>query len=174
MTESRSAPAGSAPEAAARESWRRSLSFTRGSLSRSGTRAKEGSTNGAGIGDGPPRPTRRSESNPISSHRPPSVALWSPKHSALAPLTAPIRDAPEGTGHKASRNQRRSAPHDSLRERQSRNALALTYRCVWSPKPSALAELTAPIRDAPEGTGHKASRNQRQSAPRDSLRERQS
>jgi hypothetical protein len=174
MTESRADPAGFAPEAAARESWRRSLSFTRGWLSRSGTRAKEGSTNGAGIGDGPPRPTRRSESNPISSHRPPSVALWSPKPSALAPLTAPIRDAPEKSRHKTSRNRRQSASLDSPRERQSRNAPALTCRCVWSPKPSALAELTAPIRDAPEGTGHKASRNQRRSAPRDSPRKRQS
>jgi hypothetical protein len=44
----------------------------------------------------------------------------------------------------------------------------------WSPKPSLLRSLAAPIRDAGEGSGHKGSQNQRPGASCDWPRERQS
>ena len=44
----------------------------------------------------------------------------------------------------------------------------------WSPKPSLLRRLIAPIRDEGEGSGHKWSRNRRRAAPGNSRRERQS
>ena len=44
----------------------------------------------------------------------------------------------------------------------------------WSPKPSLIRRLIAPIRYEGEGSGHKWSRNRRRAAPSDSRRERQS
>jgi hypothetical protein len=44
----------------------------------------------------------------------------------------------------------------------------------WSPKPSLLRRLIAPIRDEGEGSGHKWSQNRRRAAPSDLPRERQS
>jgi hypothetical protein len=87
---------------------------------------------------------------------------------------APIRDAGEGNRHKGSRNQRRGASDESPGERQSQFALLTAAVRSWSPKPSLLRGLAAPIRDTEEGTGHKGSRNQRRGASGESPDERQS
>ena len=142
-----------------------SLACSGGALPRSGTRTKERAQRE------PESATRRGgrfaarKAIPI---RPPgraAVRSWSPKPCLLRRFAAPIRDAGEGNGHKGGRNQRHGAADNSLRERQSQFALAgrLPFRS-WSPKPSLLRRLAAPIRDAGEGNEHKGSRNQRRGA----------
>jgi hypothetical protein len=71
---------------------RQSLPSSGGSLPRSGTRAKEAGTNGAGIGDAPRRAIRGVKGNPNSLRRRAAVRPWSPKRSVPRRLGAPIRD----------------------------------------------------------------------------------
>ena len=84
--------------------------------------AKEPSTNGAGIGDATRRAIRGEKGNPNSRRRRAAVRSWSPKRSVPRRLGCPDPGRGEGSGHKRSRNQRRGAPRDSWRERQSQFA----------------------------------------------------
>ena len=153
---------------------RQSLPSFGASLPRSGTRAKEAGTNGAGIGDAPRRAIRGAKGNPNSLPRRAAVRPWSPKPSLLRRLIAPIRDKGEGSGHKWSRNQRRGAPGDSRRKRQSQFASPARRSQAMVAKAFRPSAARRPDPGRGEGSGHKRSRNQRRGAPRNSWRERQS
>ena len=101
---------------------RQSLPSSGGSLPRSGTRAKEAGTNGAGIGDAPRRAIRGVKSNPNSLRRRAAVRPMVAKAFRPSAARRPDPGRGEGSGHKRSRNQRRGAPRDSWRERQSQFA----------------------------------------------------
>ena len=135
---------------------RQSLPSFGASLPRSGTRAKEAGTNGAGIGDAPRRAIRGAKGNPNSLPRRAAVRPWSPKPSLLRRLIAPIRDKGEGSGHKWSRNQRRGAPGDSGAKGNPNSLRRRAAVRPWSPKRSVPRQLGAPIRDEAKEAGTNA------------------
>jgi hypothetical protein len=119
-----------------RQGWLPMRCLLRGALPRSGTRAKEAGTKGAGISDAARRTIRRAKSNLNSPSWSSAVGSWSPKPSRLRSLAAPIRDADEGNGHKWSLNQPRGASRDSPAERQSE--FASPWRRSQNMAPNAL------------------------------------
>ena len=135
---------------------RQSLPSSGGSLPRSGTRAKEAGTNGAGIGDAPRRAIRGVKGNPNSLRRRAAVRPWSPKRSVPRRLGAPIRDGAKEPGTNGAGIG--DAPRRAIRGVKG-NPNSLRRRAAvrpWSPKRSVPRQLGAPIRDEAKEAGTNA------------------
>jgi hypothetical protein len=133
---------------AALRSWSPKPSLLRSPAPRSGTRAKEAGTKGAGISDAARRASRRAKRNPNSPSWSAAVRSWSPKPSLLRSPGAPIRDANEGNGHKGSRNQRRGASYEWSRETQSEFATPSRRSQIMAP--NALIPQDGSVAAAPQ------------------------